>query len=153
MSFALAVFGQDAASVLAAAGLAAAPESSTAWLQKLWDNIWDPWFVFGMVAQAVFFLRFVVQWIVSERRKRSTIPIAFWYLSLVGGLLTFVYACKKADPVFMLGQLLACTIYVRNLMLIHGREGRRRSRADRAAGPDRPEPPEAGNALAGAPED
>jgi len=94
------------------------------WLTKIWDKIVDPWFVFGMIAQAVFFGRFVVQWIVSEKRKRSTVPVAFWYLSLVGGLLTFVYAIKIADPVFILGQLLACSIYVRNLMLIYGRRGR-----------------------------
>lgn len=104
--------------------VAAEGEQGVPWFQEFWGNLWDPWFMFGMAAQAIFFMRFVVQWIASERRKRSTIPIAFWYLSLVGGLATFIYACHEAQPVFMLGQLLACMIYVRNLMLIYGHAGR-----------------------------
>ncbi len=105
--------------------LMAADEGAVSrWLAQLLAKIIDPWFVFGMVAQGVFFGRFLVQWIVSEKRKRSTVPVAFWYLSLIGGLLTLVYAVKMAEPVFMLGQLLACTIYARNLMLIYGRRGR-----------------------------
>ena len=104
------------------------------WSQEFRGNLWDPWFLFGMGAQAIFFLRFVVQWAVSERRKRSTIPIAFWYLSLVGGMATFVYACHEAQPVFMLGQLLACVIYVRNLMLIYAHADRLRQRTKRPMG-------------------
>jgi len=77
-----------------------------------------------MGAQGVFFLRFVWQWIVSERRKRSTIPIAFWYLSLAGAICTFIYACHQADLVFMLAQILASGIYVRNLMLIYAHRKR-----------------------------
>src|SRR3990172_4969991 len=88
-----------------------------------------------MVAQAVFFLRFLVQWIVSERRGESVIPVAFWYLSLLGSGLIFVYAIRRADPVFMLAQLLACVIYVRNLMLIYGQRRRSRTRAGRPGGP------------------
>ncbi len=153
MNLPLDAFGRDVVAVLAALRTDAGMEISSEWLQKLWQNIWDPWFAFGMVAQAVFFLRFVVQWIVSERRKRSTIPIAFWYLSLAGGLLTFVYACKKADPVFMLGQLLACIIYVRNLMLIYGRRDRRQARMERPAGTERRAPREAENGLTGPPDD
>jgi len=102
------------------------------WSEEFRNNVWDPWFLFGMGAQAIFFLRFVVQWIVSERRKRSTIPVAFWYLSLAGGLATFVYACHEAQPVFMLGQLLACAIYIRNLMLIYGHQSRKKG--DRTMG-------------------
>ena len=104
---------------------AAAGSDGQTWAAKLWASIWDPWFLFGMVAQAVFFLRFLVQWIVSERRGESVIPVAFWYLSLLGSVLIFVYAIRRADPVFMLAQLLACVIYVRNLMLIY----RQRQRA------------------------
>ena len=100
------------------------------WLDELRKNLWDPWFLFGMAAQAVFFLRFFVQWVVSERRKRSTVPVAFWYLSLVGGAMLFVYATVRADPVIMLGQSLACLIYVRNLMLIHAHKKHKRQRAD-----------------------
>jgi len=66
----------------------------------------------------------MVQWIVSERRGESVIPLAFWYLSLLGSILIFVYAIRKADPVFMLASVLQCVIYVRNLMLIYRRRGR-----------------------------
>lgn len=110
------------------------------WASRVWTKILDPWFVFGMIAQAVFFARFVVQWIVSEKRKRSTVPIAFWYLSLLGGLLMLVYAIKIADPVILFGQALACAIYTRNLMFIYGRQGkieeRRRARTLQAELPE-----------------
>ncbi|RJP33787.1 MAG: hypothetical protein C4547_11760 [Phycisphaerales bacterium] len=86
----------------------------------------DPWVLFGFGAQALFMARFVIQWIVSERRKRSVIPVAFWWLSLAGGVSLFTYAVQRMDPVFMFGQALGCTIYVRNLVLI----ARRRSRAE-----------------------
>ena len=95
-------------------------------MAKFYAGLLDPWFVFGMGAQVLFLLRFFVQWIVSERRKRSTVPIAFWYLSLIGGLAMFGYACHLADPVIMFGQLLACVIYLRNLALIYGRAARLR---------------------------
>jgi len=114
----------------------AEPEWWDAWLAKLYATVRDPWFLFGMIAQSLFFFRFLIQWIVSERRRQSTIPLAFWYLSLVGGLATFVYACHEAQPVFMLGQLLACVIYVRNLMLIHGRAARLRRAGLPAEGPE-----------------
>ncbi|HSW44262.1 MAG TPA: lipid-A-disaccharide synthase N-terminal domain-containing protein [Phycisphaerae bacterium] len=104
----------------------------SSWSAKVWASFWDPLFVFGMAAQGVFFLRFVVQWIVSERQGRSTIPIAFWYLSLVGSALIFVYAILRADPVFMLAQVLACVIYVRNLMLISRQRRRIRPLEGRA---------------------
>jgi len=96
------------------------------WFAEVFGKIRSPWFWFGMTAQFVFFMRFVVQWIVSERRRRSTVPIAFWYLSLAGSLALFVYAAHERDPVIMAGQLLACVIYVRNLMLISDWQKRRR---------------------------
>ena len=86
----------------------------------------SPLFWFGMCAQALFLARFLAQWIVSERRKRSTVPVAFWYLSIAGGLSLFVYALLKRDPVIMLGQILACVIYARNLMLIYKHAANRR---------------------------
>ena len=95
-------------------------------LAKALEQIFDPWFFFGMTAQFVFFMRFVVQWITSERRKRSTVPVSFWYLSLVGSLALFVYAFHRWDFVIMSGQALACLIYVRNLMLISDSRKRRR---------------------------
>jgi hypothetical protein len=76
----------------------------------------------------MFMLRFVVQWLASERRKRSYVPVAFWYFSLVGGLMTFTYAYMRREPVFMLAQVLAITIYLRNLVLIYRRRWRYRQR-------------------------
>ncbi len=86
------------------------------WLLK---QIKDPWVVFGFGAQFVFFMRFAVQWFVSERRGRSHIPVAFWWLSIVGGLMTLVYAIKIESLPFMAAQVLSVGIYVRNLMLIY----------------------------------
>jgi lipid-A-disaccharide synthase-like uncharacterized protein len=87
------------------------------------NELKSPLVIFGFAGQFVFFLRFAVQWLASERRGRSHIPIAFWYLSLAGGGMTFIYAVLKPDLVFMIAQALGLFIYVRNLMLIHG--GRR----------------------------
>ena len=78
----------------------------------------DPWTLVGLAAQFLFMMRFVVQWISSERAKRSVVPAAFWYFSIGGGLILFVYAVYKDDPVFMLGQGLGLFIYVRNFALI-----------------------------------
>ena len=63
-------------------------------------------------------MRFVVQWLASERAKRSVVPIAFWFFSLGGGTLLFIYAIQRQDPVFILGQGLGLFIYIRNLWLI-----------------------------------
>ncbi|SES27981.1 Uncharacterized N-terminal domain of lipid-A-disaccharide synthase [Tranquillimonas rosea] len=77
------------------------------------------WVVFGLFGQLMFMGRFLVQWIASERLRRSYIPIAFWYFSIGGGLILFAYAIHRADPVFILGQSLGIFIYSRNLYLIH----------------------------------
>lgn len=77
------------------------------------------WLVIGFLGQGLFFMRFFVQWLASEREKRSTIPVAFWYFSLFGGLTLLAYAIYKRDPVFILGQSTGLFIYIRNLMLIH----------------------------------
>ena len=77
----------------------------------------DPWLVLGFGAQALFTARFLVQWIASERKRQSTIPKAFWHLSLAGGVSLLVYAIHKRDPVFILGQALGLVVYARNLML------------------------------------
>lgn len=76
------------------------------------------WWVIGFGGQMVFASRFWVQWVASERAKRSVMPISFWYLSIVGGLLSLAYAIYRLDPVFILGQLTGSIIYVRNLALI-----------------------------------
>lgn len=77
------------------------------------------WVLLGFFGQFLFFMRFVTQWVVSERKGESVIPIYFWYFSIFGALMILVYAIYRMDPVFILGQGLAMIIYVRNLMLIH----------------------------------
>ena len=79
---------------------------------------WDFWVLIGFVGQFVFGARFIVQWIASEREKRSHVPVQFWYLSLVGGAVTTVYAIHRRDPVFIVGQASGLIVYIRNLMLI-----------------------------------
>jgi len=79
----------------------------------------DFWVVFGLLGQLVFGSRFIIQWIASERKKSSYIPMLFWYLSLAGGIITTVYAIHKKDTVFTIGQGAGLIVYVRNLMLIH----------------------------------
>ena len=76
------------------------------------------WLSIGFAAQLMFSMRFIIQWIASERAKRSIVPEAFWYFSLIGGLMLFAYAIYRFDPVFMLGQGLGLFIYARNLQLI-----------------------------------
>jgi lipid-A-disaccharide synthase-like uncharacterized protein len=86
----------------------------------------NAWVVVGLLGQALFASRFVVQWVASERRGRSVVPVVFWYLSLGGGLILFAYACfYRHDLVFTLGQSAGVVVYIRNLMLIqkHRRPG------------------------------
>jgi lipid-A-disaccharide synthase-like uncharacterized protein len=80
----------------------------------------DPslWLLVGLFGQALFFGRFLVQWIQSERQKRSVVPLAFWYLSLGGGFLLLAYALHIGDPVFILGQTVGAIVYIRNLALL-----------------------------------
>ena len=80
---------------------------------------WDVLAAFGFIAQALFAARFIVQWISSERRRMSHVPVAFWWLSLSGGVLMVVYGVLRRDPVIILGQAPALIVYARNLMLIH----------------------------------
>lgn len=75
------------------------------------------WLALGFLGQAFFFSRFLVQWLASERAGRSVVPMAFWYLSLVGGATLFVYALHVGDPVFIIGQSTGVFIYLRNLSL------------------------------------
>lgn len=82
------------------------------------------WLALGFAGQALFTARFLVQWLASERRRRSVTPVAFWYFSLAGGVLLLAYALHRRDPVFILGQLFGLGVYGRNLHPI-GRERRR----------------------------
>jgi lipid-A-disaccharide synthase-like uncharacterized protein len=76
------------------------------------------WLVIGLAGQALFSARFLVQWLVSEKRRESVIPVAFWYLSLAGSAVLLTYAIYRKDPVFILGQSMGSIIYLRNLWLI-----------------------------------
>ena len=78
----------------------------------------DGWVILGFVAQGFFTMRFVVQWIASERARASVIPVAFWFFSIGGGVLLLVYALYRKDPVFIAGQGLGLFIYLRNLYFV-----------------------------------
>lgn len=78
----------------------------------------DFWLFFGFFAQFLFFLRFFIQWLHSERLKKSVIPIHFWYLSIAGGIAILIYSLHIGDIVFISGAFLALFIYIRNLWLI-----------------------------------
>jgi len=81
------------------------------------------WIGIGFLGQALFSARFLVQWLTSEMRRESVIPLAFWYLSLAGGATLLTYAIWRKDPVFIAGQGFGLLVYARNLILIH-RKGR-----------------------------
>ena len=82
------------------------------WPQLTW------WEAFGGVGQVVFFCRFLIQWIASEKSGRSVVPIPFWILSLVGSAIILIYAIHLKNVVFIAGQSIGSFIYIRNLMLI-----------------------------------
>ena len=76
------------------------------------------WLAVGFLGQGLFMMRFVIQWLQSERQKKSVVPVAFWYFSVIGGLTLLVYSIHREDPVFIAGQILGVFIYLRNLYLI-----------------------------------
>jgi lipid-A-disaccharide synthase-like uncharacterized protein len=95
------------------------------------DKILGGWAVVGYLGQLLFSCRFLIQWIASERRKQSVVPVLFWWFSLGGGLCLLAYAISRQDPVFILGQSAGLIVYVRNLWLVrHARA----AAADPAAG-------------------
>jgi len=77
------------------------------------------WTIVGFVGQATFGGRFILQWIVSEYKKKSHVPTAFWFISLVGSLILLVYSVHRHEPIFILGFSINTLIYVRNIHLIH----------------------------------
>jgi lipid-A-disaccharide synthase-like uncharacterized protein len=89
------------------------------------------WLSLGLLGQALFSARWLIQWFVTEKSRRSTMPSVFWYLSLVGGLLVFAYGLHRLDPVIILGQF-GVIIYARNLFFL--REERRAAIPAPAAG-------------------
>lgn len=84
----------------------------------------DFWLAFGLIAQLFFTARFLVQWISSERAGKSVVPMAFWFFSMGGGVMTLIYGIAKREPIIILGQGLATVIYIRNIMLIWKNRGR-----------------------------
>ncbi|MGR3571971.1 lipid-A-disaccharide synthase N-terminal domain-containing protein [Brevirhabdus sp.] len=77
------------------------------------------WVGVGLLGQVMFSMRFILQWIVSEKERKSVIPTSFWYFSIGGGLILLAYAIYRRDPVFMLGQAMGLIVYARNLYLLH----------------------------------
>lgn len=89
------------------------------WFYEVFVAKWDFWVLWGFIAQIMFMMRFMIQWIASERVGRSIVPVAFWFFSIGGGALLLTYAIVKKDPVFIAGQGLGLIIYFRNLWLIY----------------------------------
>ena len=77
----------------------------------------DYWVVIGFLGQFIFFGRFIAQWVHAEKKQESTIPMVFWYLSIVGGIILVIYAIHRQDIVFTVGQAIAVLIYLRNIQL------------------------------------
>jgi lipid-A-disaccharide synthase-like uncharacterized protein len=100
------------------------------WQAAIGDRGWLV--LFGLAAQGLFMMRFIVQWIASERARRSIVPEAFWYFSLGGGAMLVIYGLLKAELVIIVGQLPALIVYSRNIVLIH-REKRQRGSIDPVA--------------------
>lgn len=82
------------------------------------------WVAVGIFGQLLFSMRFIIQWLASEKARRSVVPEVFWWFSIGGGLILFAYALHRRDPVFILGQSLGIFIYARNLWLVHAEKRR-----------------------------
>jgi len=78
------------------------------------------WMLIGFVGEGIFFSRFVIQWIATERKKRTVVPMAFWYLSILGSAVVLAYSIHKLDPVFIAATVLGMVIYFRNLHIAKG---------------------------------
>ena len=99
------------------------------------------WMAIGFLGQAIFTARFLVQWVVSEQKRDSVVPVAFWWLSLFGGMTLLSYAISRRDPVIIVGQGMGLVVYIRNLMLVgkaRRRAARREVRASAQATPPGP---------------
>jgi lipid-A-disaccharide synthase-like uncharacterized protein len=77
------------------------------------------WLGIGFLGQSLFFSRWLLQWVASERLAESHIPVSFWYMSLIGSVIVLAYALHKTDPVFIVGQGVGTVVYVRNLVLLY----------------------------------
>ncbi|MFK7945149.1 MAG: lipid-A-disaccharide synthase N-terminal domain-containing protein [Paracoccaceae bacterium] len=97
-------------------------EDAPHWLMQalLVDSWWGVWLaIFGLAAQSIFMSRMLVQWIATERAKRSVMPVAFWWLSVVGAVMLLVYGVLREDIVIIAAQLFGFIVYARNLWFIH----------------------------------
>jgi lipid-A-disaccharide synthase-like uncharacterized protein len=102
----------------------------SAYLYDVFVAKFDFWLAFGVIAQLLFTARFIVQWLASEKAGRSVVPMAFWFFSIAGGLMTLVYGIVRREPIIIMGQALAIFIYLRNLVLIF--RPKRKAGADQA---------------------
>ena len=102
-----------------------------AWWSQL-TSIEATWLAIGLTGQSMFFMRFLMQWIATERARRSVVPEVFWYFSIAGGAIVLAYGIHRADPVIILGQCAGVTIYSRNLYFIW-KEKLELRRAERAS--------------------
>jgi lipid-A-disaccharide synthase-like uncharacterized protein len=93
---------------------------TASWLERLFDN---PWIALGLLGQALFAVRFLIQWIASERAKRVVIPMSFWIVSILASTLVLAYGVLKADLVIILGQLTGFVVYGRNIALHRAQNG------------------------------
>jgi len=98
--------------------LAELPRALGAYLQDVFVGRLDWWVLLGFAAQGMFTMRFLVQWLASERAGRSVIPTAFWLFSIAGGLLLLAYALYRRDVVFIVGQSFGVLVYLRNLQFV-----------------------------------
>lgn len=103
--------------------LVAFSDSILDYLYDVFVAKFDFWLAFGIVAQLLFTARFIVQWVASERAGASVMPLAFWFFSMAGGLMTLIYGIVKREPIIIMGQAFAVFIYIRNLMLIFEKKG------------------------------
>ncbi|MCK4947298.1 MAG: lipid-A-disaccharide synthase N-terminal domain-containing protein [Candidatus Aureabacteria bacterium] len=94
-------------------------DAAANYFKELYVELKDPWALIGWVGQLFFSSRFIVQWIATERKKQSIIPVSFWYLSIVGSLLLLVYGFYIKKPVYIVGYLFNSVVYVRNLYFIY----------------------------------
>jgi lipid-A-disaccharide synthase-like uncharacterized protein len=92
------------------------------------------WLAFGLLGNAAFFSRFLIQWLVSERQHRSVVPMAFWYLSILGSIILLIYAIHRKDPIFTLAYTPNAVVYFRNIVL-RRREEQQKAQDEAVEGP------------------
>ncbi|UCD74802.1 MAG: lipid-A-disaccharide synthase N-terminal domain-containing protein [Phycisphaerales bacterium] len=113
--------------MLVAAATSDSSPTVASWMEKYFDvrEPWELWWLFlGLAAQVVFFGRWIVQWIASERRGESYMPTFFWWISLAGATMLLIYFVGRREPIGILGQLTGWTVYSRNLYLIYRKQRR-----------------------------